>query len=143
MVGKCFANVQWGPLAQNGCHLGPEWWRQTGATWGPKVVAPNRCHRFLPSSQGMRKKTSCVFLGGAIGQPLVDHWPAVGQPLVDHWPTIGKRFLLALAGVTNLKRAPSHTGTMPQATNAQENTEGDMYMLKAASANCFWKHDVL
>ena len=72
----------------------------------------------------MRKKTSCVFLGGAIGQPLVDHWPAVGQPLVDHWPTIGKRFLLALAGVTNLKRAPSHTGTMPQATNAQENTEG-------------------
>ena len=73
MVGKCFANVQWGPLAQNGCHLGPEWWRQTGATWGPKVVAPNRCHRFLPSPQGMRKKTSCVFLGGAGG------WPTVGK----------------------------------------------------------------
>ena len=56
VVGQRLANV-W-PMS-NGAR-----WHKPGATWGPKMVASNRCRRFLPSPQGMRKKTSCVFLGG-------------------------------------------------------------------------------
>ena len=72
VVGQRLANV-W-PMS-NGAR-----WHKPGATWGPKMVASNRCRRFLPSPQGMRRKTSCVFLGGAGGAPS---WQKKTQHHVD------------------------------------------------------------
>ena len=73
VVGQRLANV-W-PMS-NGAR-----WHKPGATWGPKMVASNRCRRFLPSPpQGMRKKTSCVFLGGVGGAPS---WQKKTQHHVD------------------------------------------------------------